>query len=840
MKCTHQRPPVEKSQQADRQSLHDLKGKLVSTRRDSGLLWPFLALLLIGNIASVIGYVGCFSVVQSSRRGSGPLIWLCLEVALTMIRIFLWAWNARSDEPTPITLTFALASDPPLPTCNKFVDEIEDEKVLPLVRARKFLEDITSYAGLVKRFDDPSVSLFYTLTRHAPSDNHRLPPERALYITLFDATERTTRVFSQDSNGQHLRSADPLVLDMKYGVLETRIREKIEAWDDDPVATDNPFMGKLREHYMSILDHLHENGGRSIEEIINPWTLKGDDTTSDPESKATENICEDDVPYLTQGRLEQRERSLCEKRGHWIEKYMAQVRRDADHDFERVGHGSEEDKRETEEIEMLLAEEWIAMECMFIGETRAWEYELAEGNRAMVGKVLKRRRASSSLKELGDLKKQLVNDWRKNKRMRLTKAWDSMHKRLGREKDLRLGAVLKRGADEQRVKSRWEELLEMVNKEWVQLLKETDEVWRELLQKVDKEWDSLTPESTGTEYPSSESRQVGLSSHLKDFAGAMDWRIRYLGQRIVDISEQEPQPTGDATDSKQLSTLQSRCTARRNEMEGRLYDELKDVEARIEDGLEHSANEFQSTEFIARLTVQKHRWVAISPTMIQQYGVAEISRVLGRNRAIFYLQFEDWYDDLELAKAIPITHKMLSLTTIKFRFALSAGHPSLSAPLLKALEENPHIVSIDGCSADLRDALQSNADRPSNRTSVSFESGLLINNGFHAIQNFQCYIRFLGPSKGILVLRILHSATPTGVRLIIRVEGKNHIELPVPTAKTSQNVILSSNNHWAPGVRNVVSLSLAGPFGAYYLDDIELLDEMGFPYNPDGESNPSA
>jgi hypothetical protein len=146
-----------------------------------------------------------------------------------MIRMFLWAWNPISGEPTPITLTFTLADDPPLPIRNKFANEIEDEKVVPLVRARRFLEDIISYADPVKRFDDANVSLFYTLTRHAPD-----PPgstdelsNRALYITLLDPTDRTTRVFSQDSNGDHLlRSADPLVLDMKYRILHIRIGEK--------------------------------------------------------------------------------------------------------------------------------------------------------------------------------------------------------------------------------------------------------------------------------------------------------------------------------------------------------------------------------------------------------------------------------------------------------------------------------------------------------------------------------------------------------------------------------------------------------------------------------------
>ena len=39
--------------------------------------WPLLFLLLFGLLASVVGYVGCFSIVQNSASTSGPVSWLC-------------------------------------------------------------------------------------------------------------------------------------------------------------------------------------------------------------------------------------------------------------------------------------------------------------------------------------------------------------------------------------------------------------------------------------------------------------------------------------------------------------------------------------------------------------------------------------------------------------------------------------------------------------------------------------------------------------------------------------------------------------------------------------------
>ena len=47
--------------------------------------WLLLCLLLIGLVASLVGYVGCFSVVQNSTSTIGPVSWLCLEAGLSLI-----------------------------------------------------------------------------------------------------------------------------------------------------------------------------------------------------------------------------------------------------------------------------------------------------------------------------------------------------------------------------------------------------------------------------------------------------------------------------------------------------------------------------------------------------------------------------------------------------------------------------------------------------------------------------------------------------------------------------------------------------------------------------------
>jgi hypothetical protein len=55
-----------------------------------------ICLLLIGLVASVVGYVRCLSVVQNSRLTFGPISWLCLEVGLSFLLHLLGAGPASS------------------------------------------------------------------------------------------------------------------------------------------------------------------------------------------------------------------------------------------------------------------------------------------------------------------------------------------------------------------------------------------------------------------------------------------------------------------------------------------------------------------------------------------------------------------------------------------------------------------------------------------------------------------------------------------------------------------------------------------------------------------------
>ena len=168
--------------------------------------WLLLCLLFIGLVASVVGYVGCFSIVQNSTSTIGPVSWLCLEAGLSVMRLVIWAWNPPGDDAPPLEIILELDKyeHKPLPTCNKDSKEILRSKVLPLTRARDFLKIITSFAGLIEPLSNFDLSLYYTLTRSHPSPsgfwrNRDRLGERTLYITVFDHKERTTRVYTRDN-----------------------------------------------------------------------------------------------------------------------------------------------------------------------------------------------------------------------------------------------------------------------------------------------------------------------------------------------------------------------------------------------------------------------------------------------------------------------------------------------------------------------------------------------------------------------------------------------------------------------------------------------------------------
>ncbi|KAJ7432860.1 hypothetical protein FB451DRAFT_1476896 [Mycena latifolia] len=71
----------------------------------SRLHLAFLQVLLFLGIGSTaVGYLGCFTVVQNSHAGD-TYIWLGIEIALALLRIYIWGLNPSWDEQTGLSLS---------------------------------------------------------------------------------------------------------------------------------------------------------------------------------------------------------------------------------------------------------------------------------------------------------------------------------------------------------------------------------------------------------------------------------------------------------------------------------------------------------------------------------------------------------------------------------------------------------------------------------------------------------------------------------------------------------------------------------------------------------------
>ena len=422
--------------------------------------WLLLYFLFIGLVASVVGYVGCFSVVQNSTSTIGPASWLCLEAGLSVMRLVIWAWNPARDYAPPLKIILELDKyeHKPFPTCNKDKKEILRYNVLPLTRARDFLKIITSFAGLIEPFNNPDLSLYYTLTRNRDkyAVNHKLG-ERILYITVFDHKERTTRVYTRDNEDDifySTKSGAPLV-DVGHFLLEVEIDVKIDP-KGDPVFSDTDNLHSLRKHHRLILEHIQYRLGEVPSDsnltkhyaIENSWTMKVEDTISTLQSLREENgndwemvvakgreeerneessfICD----YLMHPSIERERRLLDEKRVKWVARRMEMITKETKERFQdemgveyRVGKQVEKKSatKLPEEEEQLLCWQQYLMELLLLYEVNEWEQLFWKKFKAFLDLIGDDR---------VEVKERLTREWRANFWKRLNPQMHAAVKRL--------------------------------------------------------------------------------------------------------------------------------------------------------------------------------------------------------------------------------------------------------------------------------------------------------------------------------------------------------------------------------------------------------------------------
>ncbi|KAJ7486502.1 hypothetical protein FB451DRAFT_770982 [Mycena latifolia] len=112
--------------------------------------WEWLAMfaaLQLGFLMTLVGYVGCFTIVQNSPTPSDTYIWLGVEVALALIRLATWAINPSCDDPDGVWFRLRAHNDAFLQ--DTLGTEENPAEMFKIVPERKFWEALTAHSGPV-------------------------------------------------------------------------------------------------------------------------------------------------------------------------------------------------------------------------------------------------------------------------------------------------------------------------------------------------------------------------------------------------------------------------------------------------------------------------------------------------------------------------------------------------------------------------------------------------------------------------------------------------------------------------------------------------------------------
>ncbi|KAJ7481848.1 hypothetical protein FB451DRAFT_1556037 [Mycena latifolia] len=202
------------------------------------------ALLFIGIGSTAVGYLGCFTVVQNSRPVD-TYIWLGVEGALALVRVYIWGLNPSWDEKTGLRLDLRLPGDieraPPITTGQDFETRILNQQNLSVgvmdsdftdyifpysqlpdadsqvimkpdpfvvLTEKQFLEYISPYTGPMEGLTDPDnhVVIYYTLVGCRPDD---FKEAKILLTTVLDLESRSTFVLTH-----HCPSKNPSAISL--------------------------------------------------------------------------------------------------------------------------------------------------------------------------------------------------------------------------------------------------------------------------------------------------------------------------------------------------------------------------------------------------------------------------------------------------------------------------------------------------------------------------------------------------------------------------------------------------------------------------------------------------
>ncbi|KAJ7671899.1 ankyrin repeat-containing domain protein [Mycena olivaceomarginata] len=114
--------------------------------------WSSLVLtggLLLGFFMTIVGYIGCFTIVQSSFMPSDTYIWLGAEATLAFVRLLIWGLNPSWDDSDGVCLVPKESSPLPAVTRTSVVIDHEQFPMFKVMSETSFWQAMTAYSGPV-------------------------------------------------------------------------------------------------------------------------------------------------------------------------------------------------------------------------------------------------------------------------------------------------------------------------------------------------------------------------------------------------------------------------------------------------------------------------------------------------------------------------------------------------------------------------------------------------------------------------------------------------------------------------------------------------------------------
>ncbi|KAJ7577584.1 hypothetical protein C8J56DRAFT_1171026 [Mycena floridula] len=240
--------------------------------------------LFLGIGATGVGYVGCFTVIQSTASTKNTYLWLALEGILAVLRIILWGSNPKWDGETGVMVNIALTTTEPLITTpesyrRKFSKDAgwsySAEKFMIIDNAQ-FLNHLTPYTGPLERFNDPDhhVAIYYTLFGMAQINS------KVLLTTVLDLETQSTFVLEHQSGRP---DSKPIVYPASFEVLKETgipvVTFKVpDRLDELHRFTKKDLLHRIHQHSQKLMVHIA--GGDRISRLDLSWTISHQSTSN--------------------------------------------------------------------------------------------------------------------------------------------------------------------------------------------------------------------------------------------------------------------------------------------------------------------------------------------------------------------------------------------------------------------------------------------------------------------------------------------------------------------------------------------------------------------------------